>query len=138
MVNPERYPYLEARNAQGQTLPRPLMPIKLSHETHSITSSGLLDTGATVSVLPYEVGLELGLRWSDHVRSLDLTGNLAQYEARGTILTGIVGQFAPTLLIFAWTRAVGVPLLLGQVNFFAEFDACFFHARGIFEVQPKR
>ena len=137
MAQPERYPYIEARNAQGQTLLRPLLAINLGTEQRSMTLNGLLDTGATVNVLPYEAGLELGLVWSEQIRSVQLTGNLARYEARGTILTGIVGQFEPVPLTFAWTRASGIPLLLGQVNFFAEFDVCFFRARAAFEVQPK-
>jgi len=40
-------------------------------------------------------------------------------------------------LAFAWTQTDNVPTLLGQVNFFLEFDACFFRSREEFEVQPK-
>jgi len=75
--------------------------------------------------------------WSDQMRSVQLTGNLARYEARAIILTEIVGAFEPVPFIFAWTRASGIPLLLGQVNFFAEFDVCFFLAQLAFEVQLK-
>ena len=38
---------------------------------------------------------------------------------------------------FAWTQAAEVPLLLGQVNFFMEFDVCFFRAQAAFEIKPK-
>jgi hypothetical protein len=100
----EPYPYIEARNAQGETLPRPLLPLALKNDTQSLRLHGLLDTGATVNVLPHEVGLELGLEWVEQRRSIKLTGNLAQYEARGVILSGSIGQFEPVPLIFAWTR----------------------------------
>jgi len=30
-----------------------------------------------------------------------------------------------------------MPVLLGQVNFFMEFDGCFFHSQAAFEVNPK-
>ncbi|MEP7287009.1 MAG: hypothetical protein ABI947_14735 [Chloroflexota bacterium] len=137
MTNPELYPYIQAQDPQGKILSRPLMPLKLENDTQSMVLNGLLDTGATINVLPYEIGLALGLVWSQQNRSVELTGNLAQFEARASILIGVIGQFQPIPLVFAWTRAEGIPLLLGQVNFFAEFDVCFFHARGIFEIQPK-
>lgn len=137
MTKPERYSYLESKDLQGHILLRPLLPIRLGFESRGIIRNGLLDTGAAVNVLPYDAGLELGLNWSAQTRVVELTGNLAQFEARGVILIGTVGQFEPVPLVFAWTRAAGVPLLLGQVNFFAEFDVCFLGARRIFEVQPK-
>jgi hypothetical protein len=56
---------------------------------------------------------------------------------RGVVLSATVGPFAPVRLAFAWTRAENVPLILGQMNFFLEFEVCFFRARGLFEIQPK-
>jgi hypothetical protein len=85
----------------------------------------LLDTGADVNVLPYRLGLELGGIWDDQQTALQLSGNLANYEARGIILRATVAHFPETRLAFAWTRAEDVPLILGQVNFFLEFDICF-------------
>jgi hypothetical protein len=66
-----------------------------------------------------------------------LTSNLANYEARGVFLTAVVGDFAPVRLAFAWTNAEAVPLLLRQVNFFMEFEVCFYRAQKAFEVRPK-
>lgn len=137
MTIPERYPYREARNALGESLLRPLLPIRLSRDERSTVQYGLLDTGATVNVLPYEMGLDLGLSWTAQTQPINLSGNLGQHEARAVILIGQVGQLEPVPLIFAWTRAADMPLLLGQVNFFAEFDVCFFWARATFEVSPK-
>jgi len=137
MTIPERYPYREAHNALDESLLRPLLPIRLSRDERSSVQHDLLDTGATVNVLPYEVGLDLGLSWAAQTQPINLSGNLGQHEARAVILIGQVGQLEPVPLIFAWTRAPGMPLLLGQVNFFAEFDVCFFWARAIFEVSPK-
>lgn len=133
----ERYPYRVIRDERGQMLARPILPFRLIHRERSIEIAALLDTGATVNVLPYEIGEALGLQWSEQTRTVVLTGNLARYEARGVLLNGHVGSFNPVELVFAWTQAQGIPPLLGQVNFFAEFDVCFFHSRGVFEVQPK-
>ncbi len=41
-------------------------------------------------------------------------------------------------LAFAWTQATNVPLILGQANFFFEFEVCFFRARSEFEIRPKQ
>jgi hypothetical protein len=46
-------------------------------------------------------------------------------------------SFPPVRLAFAWAQVSTIPLILGQVNFFAEFDAYFSRALGIFEVKPK-
>ena len=70
--------------------------------------------------------------------SLPLAGVLASVEAKGVLLTGVVGSFAPVTLAFAWAKTDQVPLLLGQVNFFQEFDVCCYRSRGVFEVRPKQ
>ena len=77
----------------------------------------MLDTGATVNVLPYLLGIELGCIWERQTTTLNLTGNLAQYEARVLLLQVTIAQFEPVRLVFAWTKSVQVPLILGQVNF---------------------
>jgi hypothetical protein len=64
-----------------------------------------------------------------------LISELAQEE---TNLIKIVGKFEPVQLVFAWTKATNVPLLLGQVNFFMEFDVCFHRSQLYFEINPKQ
>jgi hypothetical protein len=44
--------------------------------------------------------------------------------------------FAPVRLAFAWASVDTVPVILGQVSFFLEFDVCFFRARRAFEIRP--
>jgi len=97
-----------------------------------------VDTGATVNVLPYSLGLELGAVWDEQAVSFHLSGNLAQFPARPLVVSVVVGPFDPVRVAFAWTKADTVPLLLGQVNFLMEFDVCFFRSRRIFEVQPRQ
>jgi hypothetical protein len=98
---------------------------------------GLLDTGSAVNVLPYDVGGQLGAVWEHHTIPVRLTGNLAREEARVLIVSANVGNFPTVRLAFAWTRTNMVPVILGQVNFFLEFDVCFFRSRSVFEVKPK-
>jgi hypothetical protein len=109
----------------------------LQFQRRSTPASGLLDTGATVNVLPYPLGAELGADWEEQTIAVQLTGNLAQYEARAVLLSAEVGRFPPVPLVFAWTRAEAIPLILGQVNFFMEFDVCFYRSQRAFEVRPK-
>jgi len=131
------FPFLQADSRFGESSLMPLLPIQLSFHENSMHQLGLLDTGATVNVLPYRIGLELGAVWDRDRPSLRLTGNLANFDAQGIMARAVVGDYQPVNLVFAWTRAENAPLILGQMNFFAEFDVCFFRSQLTFEVQPK-
>ncbi len=132
-----RYPFVPIDLSLGEASFRPLLPINLIYQQNTVKTSGLLDTGASVNVLPYSVGIGLGFTWEQQKTLLNLTGNLAQYEARVVIVRAAVGQFEPVQLIFAWTQAKNVPLILGQVNFFMEFDVCFYRSHLEFEIDLK-
>lgn len=114
------------------------LPLTLSFNNRSVDAEGLLDTGASVNVLPYELGLQLGLIWENENLSIVLAGNLARFEARAIVVNAQVGSFPTVNRAFAWTQATDVPLILGQANFFYEFEVCFFRARSEFEVRPKQ
>lgn len=114
------------------------LPLTLSLNGQSLNAEGLLDTGASVNVLPYELGLQLGLIWENETLSVLLAGNLARFEARAIVVDAQVSLFPKVNLAFAWTQAADVPLILGQANFFFEFEVCFFRARSEFEVRPKQ
>ena len=107
------------------------------HAAQVLAVVGLLDTGSTVNVLPYPLGLQLGLVWEHKTTHVQLTGSLARLPARGVIVSGQVASFPLVDLAFAWTQATDVPMILGQVNFFMEFDVCFFRSQAAFEVKPK-
>ena len=138
MPNPLRVPYAAATSHAGESGLLPYLPITLDHQGHTATAAGLVDTGATVNVLPYAVGLELGGVWEERAASFQLSGNLAQFPARPLVVSVVVGSFAPVRLAFAWTQSENVPLLLGQVNFLMEYDVCSFRSRRVFEVQPRQ
>lgn len=137
MAKSLRLPYVSVKNEHGEGTSRPIIPISLSYSEKSVEAEGLLDSGADVNVLPYSVGIKLGADWNAQNIAIELSGNLARYEARGIILTATVGNFEAVRLAFAWTRTDEVPLLLGQVNFFGEFDVCFYGSQRAFEINPK-
>jgi hypothetical protein len=122
----------------GEASLQPYLPLTLTYRGRSITVSGLLDTGSMVNVLPYQMGADLGAVWEQQMTPLHLTGNLARYEACALVTSATVGRFEPLQLVFAWTQATNVPVLLGQVNFFMEFDVCFYRSQLLFEVCPKQ
>ena len=115
----------------------PLLPLELRHSSgETARVQGLLDSGSTVNVLPYGVGVRLGAVWETQTTRVQLTGNLAMQEARALLVEARVAEFAPVRLVFAWTRAESVPLLLGQMNFFETFDVFSHRARLQFELEP--
>lgn len=137
MLDLQRYPFVAADSTLGEASLRPYLPLVLRYQHQSIVTAGLLDTGAAVNVLPFPIGIELGAVWEQQTTTLQLTGNLAQYEARLLLLIATVEPFSPIRLAFAWSEAENIPLLLGQVNFFLEFNVCFYRSQLAFEVAPK-
>lgn len=138
MTDAQRFPYKIIGSSFGMVDRMPYLPLTLSFNGQSLSTEGLLDTGASVNVLPYGLGTQLGLIWENETLSVVLSGNLAQFEARAVVVNAQVSSFPPIALAFAWTQAANVPLILGQANFFFEFDVCFFRARSELEVRPKR
>ena len=138
MVDAQRFPYKVIDSSLGMVDRMPYLPLTLSIDGQSLNTEGLLDTGASVNVLPYELGIQLGLIWENETLSVVLAGNLARFEARAVVVNAQVSSFSRVNLAFAWTRATDVPLILGQANFFFEFEVCFFRARSEFEIRPKQ
>jgi ABC-type uncharacterized transport system YnjBCD substrate-binding protein len=137
MPQAEQYPFVSMDPSLGAASLFPYLPITLANNTRAARLMGLVDSAAAVNVLPFDSGLQLGADWDAQTTSVQLTGNLAQQEARVLLVTATVGKFAPVRLAFAWTRSNAVPVILGQVNFLMEFDVCFFRSRAVFEVKPK-
>jgi hypothetical protein len=137
MVDAQKFSYKIIDSRLGMVDRMPYLPLMISLDGQSLKTEGLLDTGASVNVLPYELGIQLGLIWENETLSVVLAGNLARFEARAVVVDGQVSSFPRVHLAFAWTRATDVPLILGQANFFFEFEVCFFRARSEFEIHPK-
>lgn len=130
-----QFPFVD--HGPGDAARLPMLPVELSFGETPISVSGLVDSGSTINVLPFDLGIQLGAVWEQQTIPVHLTGNLASAEARVLIVTARVGEFAPVKLAFAWTKLDSVPVILGQINFFLEFDVCLFRSRGVFEVRPK-
>jgi hypothetical protein len=132
-----RIKYSITSPAQNEFDSLPRLSISLRREDRIVESIGLVDSGATVSVLPYELRLQLGCVWEDRRAVIQLAGNLGNQPAMPFSAIAQIGEFPPTELVFAWSRSPTVPLILGQTNFFLEFDVCFYRSTSEFEVNPK-
>lgn len=95
MFNSQRFPFVESRDVFGDINAVPILPLTLSYKNSVINVSGLLDTGASINVLPYSVGIQLGAAWEELTTSVQLAGNLAPVEAKGLVLTAQVDSFVP-------------------------------------------
>jgi hypothetical protein len=137
MVDKARFAFTEIDPNLGALSTLPYLPLILTYQNQSLSVSGLLDTGSSVNVLPYEMGLRLGAVWERQRLSVPLGGNLARFEARALVLTATVEQFPPVDLAFAWTRDRNAPLILGHMNFFLAFDVCFYRCELAFEISSR-
>jgi hypothetical protein len=90
MKDKVRFAFTEVDPNLGALSTLPYLPIILTYRGQSLRRSGLLDTGSSVNVLPYEMGLSLGAVWENQTLSIPLGGNLAKFEARALVLTANV------------------------------------------------
>lgn len=132
-----RFRYSTTDSSQNEFDSLPRIPMVLSYQNRSSEVVGLVDSGATVNVLPYEVGLKLGAIWDDRQAVIQLAGNLGGQPAMPFFATADVEGCGSVRLAFAWARAENIPVILGQTNFFMEFDVCFYRSRMEFDVNPK-
>ena len=81
MRDAQRFLFSTTDAALGEASLMPQLPITLGYGNQSVTALGLLDTGATVNVLPHHIGVQLGAVWQPQSASMRLSGNLAQLAA---------------------------------------------------------
>jgi len=129
----ERYPFIAGDPALRSASLAPFLPLRLRSGSVEVPVMGLIDTGATVNVLPWTVGQQLGLDW-DKGHPIPLGGNLSNSNSRVVFCEGIVGAFAPRRLAFAWSESDDVPVLLGQMNFLISFDVLLSRSASWFEI----
>lgn len=131
-----RFKYSTTDPSQNEFDSLPRLPLILRKGDQIIEVLGLVDSGATINVLPYEIGLQLGGIWDSRKAIIQLAGNLSQ-AAMPFFATAEIGQFPSVNLAFAWVSKPKASLILGQTNFFLEFDVSFYRSKLEFEIQPK-
>ena len=76
MRGAQRFPYVEIAPSLGAASALPYVPLALKHQEKVVSASALVDSGAALNVLPYDVGAELGADWQQQTVPVQLTGNL--------------------------------------------------------------
>ena len=136
MTSSVRFPYIERDAAVGNLSRMPFLPLELAANGLIIPALAMLDTGSSLNVLPYALGRAFGFVWEQQTTRIQLSGSLGEAESRAVALRVTIAPFASVLLAFAWTQAENAPLLLGQMNFFQEFDVCFFERKASSRLLP--
>lgn len=126
-MNRRQFTYTHGRNL-------PFIPLTLYYGDRVITRDALVDSGATNNVLPYHIGLELGLSWEAQTFGLNPVDILRGAPVVGVKLSAEVTPFPPCDMVWAWTQKDDMPLILGHMNFFLEFDVHFYDTQGMFEI----
>lgn len=85
-----RFSYAATANQPDSLMPR--LPFVLHYRARSVDVTGLLDTGSTVNIVPYQVGLALGAVWEECLTPVPLAGNLGRFAARALIVRGTQPQ----------------------------------------------
>lgn len=130
-----QYSTTHPSHSQLDSMPRLLLTLKLNQIYLDVF--GLVDSGATINVLLFSIGQQLGATWDAQKAVIRLAGNMANSMAQPIVLKAEIGNFPLVNLAFAWVSHDNVPVILGQTNFFNEFDICFFRKNFEFEVKPK-
>src|SRR5437870_5263936 len=82
----------------------PYVPIKLINKGLSVEKMALVDSGATINVLPYQLGIDLGFDWDNKKANIPLGGILAHHLAIGVVLIGVINSSDLVPLAFAWSN----------------------------------
>jgi hypothetical protein len=133
-----KFRYSVVSHDDGLSVLRPMLALTLESAEQDIQITALLDSCPDVTILPYSVGMALGINWYKQPVVDPPAGNLARYDARGLVTTAIIDGFEPVQLGFIWLRTDQVRPILGQFNLFMSFNVCFFRRDGLFELTLKK
>ena len=76
-----KFRYSVSNPSQNEYDSLPRLTFSLFCNNQQVEVVGLVDSGATVNVLPYEAGLLLGEIWDDRKANIRLSGNLGNLPA---------------------------------------------------------
>ncbi|MCY3796531.1 MAG: hypothetical protein OXG84_01900 [Chloroflexi bacterium] len=138
MIDRLVFPYIINRQYATDGRARPFLPVSLRTGHHSVQSLALVDSGADMNVMPYDVGIELGGIWDEQQEIVGLSGIAGQVESRAIVVALAIGNWPIINMGFAWTREADVPVILGQISFFSHVNICFMRSSQQFELEYVR
>lgn len=128
-----RFPYAES----SPRVRMPYIDLLIDSGVIAVRVKALIDSGAMVNVIPKQVGERLNLNWEEG-EDVTLGGNLGKAPARAFFLNCTVQGLEVTQLELNWSMLEDVPVILGQFDFFQNFDVCFSYSENEISVRPKR
>jgi hypothetical protein len=116
-------------------VPMPMLPVRLEQNVHGFDAVALLDSGASVSVLPHSMGLALSFLWNEARKGISLGGGYSNQNTRVVTLWVTVPECQRKAISFVWIPDDNARLILGQATFFHLFEVCFSGAKQEFYVR---
>jgi len=110
--------------------PRPLLPVTLHSRHNSVDTWGLLDIGADMNMMPFAIGMELGLSWERLAQEFELLSLAGSSPAKAVAVDLAIRPWPRLKMAFAWSTAIESVVILGQWNFFEMVDVCFSRRQG--------
>lgn len=132
------FPYIINREYALDGRARPFLPVFLSNGRQNVQSLALVDSGADMNVMPYDIGIELGGIWDEQREIVGLSGIAGQVESRAMVVDLAIENWPIIKMGFAWTREADVPVVLGQISFFSHVNICFMRSSQQFELEYVR
>ncbi len=111
----------------------PLLEVQLASVDEVIKTDALVDTGAFVNVIPYTMGLRLGLVWDECEVGPKIGGSIKGETRKVELLVTIKG-FPEFESSFCWLVHDDTRFLLGHEDFFQKFTVCFDSSNGNFSL----
>jgi hypothetical protein len=111
-----------------------LLPVELERNSRRIRSVALVDSGATIRVLPFSLGSKFGVDWDSLPDSVSVGGVGGHVNGKLLAVDAYITGFSPVSLLFSWVQTDNYPFVLGQTNFFMLFDVCFYRSQLYFEL----
>jgi hypothetical protein len=117
----------------------PFVPITLYHAGYEVAWPAVVDSGATTSVLPYDIGVQLGFVWEEQTLPVSLGGAYESVKGFSVLVRGEIPGLPSVALGFVWVdrSSEDVRLLLGQINFFQCFKVTFEAYDQTFDISPR-
>lgn len=128
MADRRLFPYVVNPDYIDDGRARPFLPVTLGYRQRRMEALALVDSGADLNVLPYQVGLQLGGNWNDQREVIGLRGIGTRLESRTLVVDLTLAHWPALPMSFAWASGDNVPVILGQSTFFQHFDICFLHS----------
>jgi hypothetical protein len=140
-----RFVYTEVSGPPGKAGMLPFISLTLDYvdeeqlQVKRLDVPALVDSGATVNVLPRDIGERFGLDWYEQQHRIDSAGSIYGHPALALPLFATVPGQSPKHLWFAWSELSSntIRTLVGQINFFDEFYVDFRKPLGYFEIAAK-